>query len=175
MRTTINFIALKCLLLAMPVESQSTVELPPECVESTSTIAIIDCLQTQQDVLRQVLSYQQLVVEVANLVNLDENSVAPRDPMQLTEEEADPVIDRINWFDKQMEVYAIVGSPDNLTAHARLDGREYRLQKGDSFRLALVTEVHSRGVRLNISGRSISIGLSGRTNNGKPKNHDSKD
>ncbi len=170
MRTAISFFALKCLLLAMPVESQSTAELPPECMENTSTIAIIDCLQTQQDVLRQVLSYQQLVADIANLVNLNENSVAPNDPMQSPSKEADPVIERINWFDKQLEVYAIVGSPDNLTAYARLDGREYRLQKGDSFRLARVTEVHSRGVQLNISGRNISIGLSGRT-----KNYDSKD
>ena len=72
-------------------------------------------------------------------------------------------IERANWFDQELEVYAVVGPPSALTAYARLDGREYRLREGDSIRLARVLKVHSRGVELSVAGHEISVGLSGRS------------
>ena len=72
-------------------------------------------------------------------------------------------IERANWFDQQLEVYAVVGTPQEMTAYARLEGREYRLREGDSIRLARVLKVHSRGVELSVAGHEISVGLSGRS------------
>ena len=80
-----------------------------------------------------------------------------------SDSEMSPAVVRANWFDQELEVYAVVGPPSTLTAYARLDGREYRLREGDSIRLARVLKVHSRGVELSVAGHEISIGLSGRS------------
>ena len=73
----------------------------------------------------------------------------------------DPVMERVNWFDRNLEVYAIVGSGDSRTAHARLEGREYRLRTGDQLRLATVVRIEARTLHLSISGAEFPVSLSG--------------
>ena len=45
-------------------------------------------------------------------------------PINDSDPEMRSTIERANWFDQELEVYAVVGSPAALTAYARLDGRE---------------------------------------------------
>ena len=138
-------------------------QLPPPCRQYNSTVALIDCLQNQQEILQQMVKYYDLAAKLAALQN-EIQSEPPASDIPYFESppvQDDPVIERVNWFDQQLEVYAVVGTPQKLTAYARLEGREYRLRKGDSIRLARVTKVHPRGVDLSVSGHEISIGLSG--------------
>ncbi len=158
----IRSIASLWLVLPHWAPAQQMPEIPAVCSSSSGTVALLDCLQNQQDILRRVLEYQQLVAKISE-IHSSHSSPPPQVSAQDEAHESNPGMDRVNWFDQNLEVYAIVGNADGLTAYARLDGREYRLRNGDSIRLALVTEVHPRGMRLLVSGHEISIGLSGRS------------
>lgn len=151
------------------VSAQQFPEIPPVCDGQSGTVALIDCLQNQQEILRRVLEYQQLVAKISEI-----RSIQPNTPPQIPEDKSAtqqvPGMDRVNWFDQNLEVYAITGSPDVLTAYARLAGREYRLQPGDFIRLARVLKVHPRGVDLLVAGHEISIGLSGRSESTRNEN-----
>ena len=142
--------------------AQQYPDIPPVCDDYSGTVALIDCLQSQQDILRRILEYQQLAAKISE-VQTPQRKAPPETEAQVASDHHVPGMDRVNWFDQNLEIYAIVGAPNSLTAYARLDGREYRLQEGDTIRLAHVTMVHARGVRLLISGHEISIGLSGRS------------
>ena len=138
-------------------------QLPPPCRQYNSTVALIDCLLNQQEILQQVVKYYDLAAKLATLQDEIQSEPPASDIPDLASPQAqgDPVIERVNWFDQQLEVYAVVGTSQELTAHARLEGREYRLREGDLIRLARVIKVHRRGVDLSVSGHEISIGLSG--------------
>jgi len=136
-------------------------EIPPICSDRSGTVALLDCLQNQQDILRQVLEYQELAAQIFEF-QAGDSVPPPQVPIKHIPDDLEPGMDRVNWFDQNLEIYAIVGTPDALVAYARLDGREYRLQTGDTIRLARVIEVHQRGVQLSVSGHDVSIGLSGR-------------
>ena len=138
-------------------------QLPPPCRQYNSTVALIDCLQNQQEILQQVVKYYDLAAKLTALQDEIQSEPPASDipDLESPQVQGDPVIERVNWFDQQLEVYAVVGTSQELTAHARLEGREYRLREGDSIRLARVTKVHPRGVDLSVSGHEISIGLSG--------------
>ncbi len=138
-------------------------QIPTVCRERTHDVALIDCLQSQLEILQHVLNYHQTVAKITGILS-EQDSHAPS-AIEPAASDSNPTIDRINWFDQHLQIYAIVGSPDKLTALARLDGRQFRLQEGDSIRLARVKEVHPRGLKLVLSGHEISIGLSGRSNN----------
>lgn len=151
------------------VSAQQFPEIPPVCDDQSGTVALIDCLQNQQEILRRVLEYQQLAAKISEI-----RSIQPDAPPQIPDEKSTtqpiPGMDRVNWFDQNLEVYAITGSPESLTAYARLAGRDYRLQPGDFIRLARVLEVHPRGVDLLVAGHEISFGLSGHSES--PRNED---
>ncbi len=149
------------LLLPSYTLAQQHPEIPPICSDIAGTVAVLDCLQNQQDILKRVLEYQQLVAKIAQFQTLSNS--APEVSSEEPSTEPDPGMDRLNWFDQNLEIYAIVGSPDELVAYARLDGREYRLKEGDTIRLARVTKVRRRQVHLLVSGHAMSVGLSGRS------------
>ncbi len=148
-------------VFSLPASAQQTPDIPPVCDDSSGTVALLDCLQNQQDVLRRILEYEQLATQITE-IQTQHSTPPPPEPVQHNPVNSEPGMDRVNWFDQNLEVYAIVGSPESLTAYAYLDGREYRLQAGDTIRLAKVAEVHARGVLLHVSGHDIAIGLSGR-------------
>lgn len=134
-------------------------EIPSECRNLPHTVALIDCLQNQLEILQFALDYHETASKISDLLSTQN----PRAPAATEKEssKSEPVLERINWFDQNLEIYAIVGTPEKLTALARLNGRHYRLREGDSVRLATVKTVHSRGVTLTFSEREFSIGLSG--------------
>ena len=155
-------LAFLMLLLPLEASSQQNIDVPTPCMEATSTIAVLDCLHNQQSILQQIFNYHTLVAKISKIQS-ENKSPAPQASLATENQKNEHVLDRINWFDQHMEVYAIVGSPEDLIAYARLDGNEYRLKKGDSIRLALVSNVYQRGIDLVISGHKVSIGLSGRS------------
>ena len=136
-------------------------ELPAPCRQVSGVVAQIDCLQDQQDLLTRVLQIEQTRAQIETLRVEREALGAPPMPEQ-TADEAHAASEQIAWFDQQLEVYAVIGSGGQMTAYARLDGREYRLREGDFMRLARVVDVHSRGVELEIFGRGFQVGLAGR-------------
>ena len=151
------------LLLMLPnVGVHATVvnQIPPECRNLSHTVAMIDCLQNQLEILKFALDYHETASKIENLLS-NQTSPAPA-AIEKESSESELVLDRINWFDQNLEIYAIVGSPERLTALGRLNGRHYRLREGDSIRLAKVKAINPRGVILTFSDREFSIGLSGR-------------
>ncbi len=169
MRTLNRIMASLFLGLIYPVSAQQYPEIPPVCDDQSGTVALIDCLQNQQEILRRVLEYQQLAVKISEIQSIQLNT-----PPQISDDKGAtqqvPGMDRVNWFDQNFEVYAITGSPESLIAYARLAGREYRLQPGDFIRLARVLKVHPRGVDLLVAGHEISIGLSGQSESSRNEN-----
>lgn len=163
MQVLTRFIGSLWLFMSFSAVAQQSPFIPSACNEASGTVALLDCLKSQQDVLQQILEYEELAAKLSELQTLDGKSPAPPTADNDNPDNSDSTIDRINWFDQNLEVYAIVGSPGTLTAYARLDGREFRLKTGDSIRLARVTDVHSRGIDLWVSGHEVSVGLSGRT------------
>ncbi len=138
------------------IEDQN--DLPHDCRSSTSTVALLDCLQNHQDLLQAILSYQELLSQIDKIkTDRTEAKFIPPAP----EPEKDNALVRAKWFDENLQVFAIIGNPESLTAYARLGDHEYRLQEGDVIRLARVSNVHPRGIDLSISGVELSIGLSG--------------
>lgn len=162
MRTLNRIMTSLFLSFTCSVSAQQFPEIPSVCDDQSGTVALIDCLQSQQEILRSVLEYQQLAAKIYEI-----RSVQPNTPPQISDDKSAtqqvPGMDRVNWFDQNLEVYAITGSPESLIAYARLAGREYRLQPGDIIRLARVLKVHPRGVDLLVAGHEISIGLSGQS------------
>ena len=154
-------------LASAQIYAAEPVQIPPKCQGALGTVALIDCLRNQQEIISQLHDYYSITEKIRKLQA--EQGTANNPPAALPADDRDsnsemsPAIVRANWFDQELEVYAVVGPPSALTAYARLDGREYRLQEGDSIRLARVLKVHSRGVELSVAGHEISIGLSGRS------------
>ena len=139
---------------------------PAACQDSTvSEVELVDCLQTQQEIVRHILDYEKALLEINRIrqeriepppAQIDESASAP------AEETWESIMERVNWFDQNLEIYAIVGvDAETRTAHARLEGREYRLRLGDQVRLATVVNIEPRAIYLEISGAEFSIGLSG--------------
>lgn len=159
-----NTIRLKliCFLILLTTDAHATGinQIPPECRNVSHTVAMIDCLQNQLEILRYALDYHETASKIENLL-LNQTSPAPA-AIEKESSESELVLDRINWFDQNLEIYAIVGAPEKLTALGRLNGRHYRLREGDSIRLAKVKTINPRGVTLTFSDREFSIGLSGR-------------
>ena len=149
------------------IHAAEPVQIPPKCQGADGTVALIDCLRNQQEIISQLHEYYSITAKVRKLQA--EQGTADDPPAALSSDNRDsdsemsPAVVRANWFDQELEVYAVVGPPSTLTAYAKLDGREYRLREGDSIRLARVLKVHSRGVELSVAGHEISIGLSGRS------------
>ncbi len=140
--------------------SDISAQLPAECKSRASTVALLDCLQNQHDILQAVLAYEEMLtrIEIAKSERTEAIS-APPAPTDSPDE--DLGLTRASWFDENLQVYAIVGDPEQLTAYARLNGHEYRLKTGDVIRLARVTSVHPRGIELSVANYEMSIGLSG--------------
>ena len=159
----VTWVALSGALCAAPTHAESLTTVPAVCQETVANeVALIDCLQTQQDIAQHILNYETLLVEV-NAIR--EQSKPPPPPDTVNESPDadnawDAVMERVTWFDQNIEVYAIVGTPGALTAHARLEGREYRLRLGDQIRLAKVVGIEPRTVYLEVSGAEFAISLS---------------
>ena len=139
-------------------------ELPPPCRQISGVVAQLDCLQDQQDLLTRVLQIEQTRTQIQAL-RLEQEALNAPPPLEVIagdDDESHVVAEQIAWFDQQLEVYAVIGSGAQMTAYARLDGRGYRLQEGDSLRLARVVSVHPRGIELEVYGRIIEVGLAGR-------------
>ena len=151
------------LILLLPqgnVDAGGINQIPPECRNLSHTVALIDCLQNQLEILQYALNYHQTASKITELLSYQKAEA----PAALEEKSAsEPVLDRINWFDQHLEIYAVVGSPENLTALGRIGSKHYRLQEGDSIRLAKVQKIHTRGLTLTFAEHEISIGLTGRT------------
>ena len=163
MRTTLRTVTLSAALLAAPLSAE--LPIPQDCQSDLRTIAVIDCMQTQIEILRLAKEYQELIGRIEQSKSTDADSAPPLPPP-----ETNSTLARVNWFDENLEVYAITGQAEELIAHARLAGREYRLQPGDAVRLARVIEVHTRGIELAIAGTEISIGLSSRKQDAQTTN-----
>ena len=64
-RTSIGFLLpTACLAVlsswAAPSQAESVLSVPDACQESaTSTVALLDCLQTQQEVMQHILDYER--------------------------------------------------------------------------------------------------------------------
>ena len=165
MRKIIEFLLI--FLASAQIHAAEPVQIPPPCQGAVGTVALIDCLRNQQEIISQLHEYYSITAQIRKLQA--EQGSANDPPAAITPADLDSdaemssAIVRANWFDQELEVYAVVGSPSELTAYARLDGRVYRLREGDSVRLARVLKVHSRGVELSVAGHEISVGLSGRT------------
>ena len=148
--------------------ADSAPAVPDACQDSTvSEVELVDCLQTQQEIVQHILDYEKALLEVERI---RQQRIGPPPPAQLGESASPPaeeslssVLDRVNWFDQNLEIYAIVGGGETLTAYARLEDREYRLRQGDQVRLATVVNVEPRAIYLAIPGAEFSIGLSGTT------------
>ena len=172
MRKIIEFLLI--FLASAQIHAAEPVQVPPQCQGAVGTVALIDCLRNQQEIISQLYEYYSITAQIRKLQA--EQGTANDPPAAITpvDRDSDPemssAIVRANWFDQELEVYAVVGSPSTLTAYARLDGREYRLREGDSIRLARVLKVHSRGVELSVAGHEISVGLSGRTQSAAKEN-----
>lgn len=161
MNTTAKFAAVTA-IAAVSVSSPAideTYDLPMQCRDAANTVAMLDCLQSRQEILQAVLNYQELLFRIEKTKS--ERAEVSKSNLVAPEPEPDNTLLRTKWFDDNMHVYAIVGNASGLTAHASLDGREYRLRKGDTVRLAQVSEVHPRGIKLSVAGQQLSIGLSG--------------
>ena len=157
-------------LVYLQAHATGTNKIPAECRNLSQTVALIDCLQDQLDILQFALRYHETVSKIEqHLANQ-----ATQAPIAIEKEstEYSAVLDRINWFDQNLEIYAVVGSSNNFTAYGRLKERHYRLQEGDTIRLAKVKKIHSRGLILTFSGHEISIGLSGRFESVTKEGHD---
>ena len=146
-------------------QAESALSVPDACQESAaSTVALLDCLQTQQEIMRHILDYESLLQQAQEL-RLQRTEPPPPHTDQVTTasetDSRDPVTERVNWFDRNLEVYAIVGSDESRTAHARLEGREYRLRPGDQLRLATVIRIDPRTLYLAIPGAEFPVSLSG--------------
>ena len=153
-------------LVSAQIHAAEPVQIPPQCQGAAGTVALIDCLRNQQEIISQLHEYYSITAKIIKLQEeLGNANAAPAlsSDNRDSDSEMSPAVMRANWFDQELEVYAVVGPPSALTAYARLDGREYRLREGDSIRLARVLKVHSRGVELSVAGHEISIGLSGRS------------
>ena len=155
-------------LAAAQIHAAEPIQIPRQCQGADGTVALIDCLRNQQEIISQLHEYYSITAKIRKLqAEIGREADAPPDALPSTnianDPEMSPAIVRANWFDQELEVYAVVGPPSALTAYARLDGREYRLREGDSIRLARVLKVHSRGVELSVAGHEISVGLSGRS------------
>ena len=158
--------ALMCLFIGCYPLGATSVQIPAECADATGTIAVIDCLKNQGDIQRHLLEYLELKIRISEIqANLQDKFIPQVTENSIDSDSSthlDPLVERTNWFDQQLEVYAIAGTPASLTAYARLDGREYRLQQGDSIRLATVVEVQPRQIVLSIFDRQIIVGLASR-------------
>ena len=165
MRKIIEFLLI--FLASAQIHATEPVQVPPQCQGAVGTVALIDCLRNQQEIISQLHEYYSINAKIRKLQAEQGSANDPPAAITPADSDSDPemssAIVRANWFDQELEVYAVVGSPAALTAYARLDGREYRLREGDSIRLARVLKVHSRGVELSVSGHEISVGLSGRS------------
>ena len=154
-------------LASAQIYAAEPVQIPPPCQGAVGTVAVIDCLRNQQEIVRQLHEYYSITAQIRKLQAEQGAANAPPAAVPSADRDSDTemnlAIERANWFDQQLEVYAVVGTPQEMTAHARLEGREYRLREGDSIRLARITKVHPRGVDLLVSGHEISVGLSGRS------------
>ena len=154
-------------LVSAQIHAAEPVQIPPQCQGAVGTVALIDCLRNQQEIISQLHEYYSITAKIRKLQeefgNANAAPAALSSDNRDSDSEMSPAVVRANWFDQELEVYAVVGPPSTLTAYARLGGREYRLREGDSIRLARVLKVHSRGVELSVAGHEISIGLSGRS------------
>lgn len=145
--------------------ADSAPAVPAACQDSAvSEVELVDCLQTQQEIVRHILDYEKALLEINRI---RQERIEPP-PAQINESASPPaeeswesVMERVNWFDQNLEVYAIVGDAETRTAHARLEDREYRLRLGDQVRLATVVNIEPRAIYLEISGAEFAIGLSG--------------
>ena len=133
---------------------------PAECEKSLGAVALLDCLQVQHDILQAILEYQELLTRIEQAKS-ERTNVTLAPPAAAEEPQQEEALIRANWFDENLQVYAIVGKPQQMTAYARLNGHEYRLQEGDVIRLAKVAKIHTRGIELSVSGYLMSIGISG--------------
>ena len=140
---------------------------PPVCQPyAASTVDLVDCLQTQQEILKQIIDYESLMLQ-ADVVNNQRMDLEPPPLDQQISSSSentarDSVTERVAWFNQNLEIYAITGSGNSRTAHARMSGREYRLRTGDQIRRATVMLIEPRTVHLAIPGGiEFSIGLSG--------------
>ena len=161
-------------LASAQIHAAEPVQIPPQCQGAVGTVALIDCLRNQQEIISQLHDYYSIAAKIRNLQAEQGTANAPPAAVPSADHDSDaemsPGIERANWFDQQLEVYAVVGTPQEMTAYARLEGREYRLREGDSIRLARVMKVHSRGVELSVAGHEISVGLSGRSRPAEKEN-----
>ena len=139
--------------------TQRLSNLPPPCRADLRPVPLLNCLQEQHTIMQAVLNYHELRTRVAK--SQSERVEAERNIQYSPDPEPDNSISRVQWFDENLQIYAIVGQSDQLTAYARLDGHEYRLQQNDVIRLAEVKKIDLRGVELSVFGNLIYIGLSG--------------
>ncbi len=154
-----------CLSFCLSAKAEAT-QLPSECREAAGTIAIIDCLENQRDIQSKLLEYLELSLRITEIQTHLETVFTPPMPVSSKPQppsESDLSAEQAAWFEQEIEVYAIAGGTDNLTAHVRLENREYRLQRGDSVRLAKIVDVLPRKVIFDVLTHRFEVGLASST------------
>lgn len=141
---------------AFPLQLNADTAVPETCRGAPRPVALMDCIQTEIELMRLISEHHALVQDIGT------SSPKLEPPPQVPEGVEESALERVAWFDENLEIYAIIGTADDLIAYARLGGRVYRLRRGDAVRLARVIDVHERGIELSVAGTEISIGLSGR-------------
>ena len=126
------------------------------CTDDMRPVAQMDCLATEIAILELRAKYRDLTSRIT-----DEDSTTTTPPLTPTEQ-ADPVVmEQAQWYIDNIEVYAISGQDDDLVAHVRSNGREYRLVAGDVIQMAKVAAVTRRGIEIAITADTIlPIGMS---------------
>ena len=154
-------------LASTQIHAAELVQIPPQCQGAVGTVALIDCLRNQQEIISQLHEYYSITAQIRKLQAEQGAANAPPAALPSADRDSDPemssAIVRANWFDQELEVYAVIGHATGNDCVCPTRRREYRLREGDSIRLARVLKVHSRGVELSVAGHEISIGLSGRS------------
>ncbi len=165
MQKFIDLTAIVCLSFCLSAKAEAT-RLPSECREADGTIEIIDCLENQRDIQSKLLEYLELSLRITEIQTHLDTVFTPPMPVSTQPQppsESDLSAEQATWFEQEIEVYAIAGGADTLTAYVRLGDREYRLQRGDSVRQAKIVDVLPRKVIFDVLNHSFEVGLAGRS------------
>ena len=100
-------------LASTQIHAAELVQIPPQCQGAVGTVALIDCLRNQQEIISQLHEYYSITAQIRKLQAEQGAANAPPAAVPSADRDSDPemssAIERANWFDQELEVYAVVG------------------------------------------------------------------
>ena len=112
MRKIIEFLLI--FLASAQIHAAEPVQIPPQCQSAVGTVALIDCLRNQQEIISQLHEYYSITAQIRKLQAEQGAANAPPAAVPSADHDSDaemnPGIERANWFDQELEVYAVVGT-----------------------------------------------------------------